>query len=239
MASGFAPNFPGPDSACFYLDPEAGMTSGNLWVDSSPQACHVTPVGFAAPTYGLGRSNKGSPYIRFNGSNQRGTLNGTDRFYAKMSQATDTLTIAAVCKYTSYSDPAAAVFDCRPAAVTRGLVLYVNVADLRLNGGDAAGVTWEFVSSPYAIFPKTRVDVFTTTMSGWRYAAYTDDKNITTTLAAAKNPISYDAARVPEIGRFINLNRYLGFDLFFLGIWPMVFSDREVRALSQFWRDRL
>lgn len=68
------PLFPGPDTALFYLDPNAGLTDGNLWTDSSPNGLHVTPVGYSAPNYGISSGNRGVKYISFNGSTQYGNL---------------------------------------------------------------------------------------------------------------------------------------------------------------------
>ena len=229
--------FPGPQESCFYLDPQKGLTDDDKWFDSSPFGLHVTPVGFSPPTWGISTGPSGAKMITFNGTTQRGTID--TRIYSSLAAATSTMTIAVVAKYTSYSGPDGAVFDTRPNTLNRGIVVYVPATqDLRLNGGDSAGVTWE-IASLGNVFPRTRVDIFTSDLSGWSYATYTDRSCITRAITTARNPVSYDVTKVPEIGRFGNLNRFLGFDLYLLAIWPFAFTHAESTAFSDYWLDRL
>lgn len=229
------PLFPGPSDSCLYIDPNAGLTDDNLWRDLSPFACHVTPVGYAAPAYGIATGPSGAKMITFNGANQWGTL--PVRFYA--NAPLNTLTVAAVMRHNS---PLASdrIFSCENGAGTRGFVFSMSTAErTRIGASDAAGAacinTNESTDAPYT--SRTRVTIFSATSLVAASRCWVDRVGVTTAVGVNGNPIAYDLATTPNVGRFTGGGLLFDGDLYFLGIWGRIWSDQESKAFSDYWRN--
>lgn len=235
--------WPGPDKSVFYLDPAAGLDSSNRWIDSSPFGLAVTPVGYAAPNYGLSLGPSGAPRITVNGVNQCGTMPAAmqARFY----------TVAPTTQYTfacvvRYNLPVAGdrLFSCENVAGTRGIdcQLAPTLEQLRIRAYDAGGVL--HTSATTAAIPltaRTRIAIgsidVTNSVSSW----WIDGSQVTGTYAGgAAAAIAYDTAQVVVIGGV-----YWGApvvpidgDIYFEGLWNFLWTDSEAKAFSAFWMDR-
>jgi len=227
--------WPGPDSACFYLDPSAGLTDGGLWKDSSRFGLHCTPVGYAAPNWGYSLGPSGAPRIGFNGANQTGAL--PLRFY--LNAPTTAVTFALVARH---NNPTAGdrVFSCVNAGNVRGIEMTSPTsARMGITGYDGAvlcAYSSEATDSGYV--GRTRVTILAVEQAGSLARRWVDGVGLTPFFLGNVNPIAYDTAVVPTIGTHPFAAVYFDGDLYFLGIWPLVFTDSEAKAFSAFWMDR-
>lgn len=230
--------WPGPEKSCLYLDPAAGLTDGNLWKDSGPYGLHVTPVGYAAPNYGLSLGPSGAPRITFNGANQYGTL--PLRFYATAPVGAFT----AVC-VARHNAPANLdqVFFAHNNGWTRGISLLItpSAERMQIRSFDAAGAvsTWTDAAS-VPLTQRTRVSILSLSQVGSSGRSWHDEVGVAGAFAGSTNPIAYDAAAVPTIGAWVGgAGNFFDGDLYFLGIWGgIVFTNSEAKAFSAFWMDR-
>jgi len=232
--------WPGPDSACFYLDPSAGLTDGGLWKDSSRFGLHCTPVGYAAPNWGYSLGPSGAPRITFDGAAQRGDILAPSlaRFYAAANN-TSILTIAAVVRSNAPADNDR-IFSC-VAPAGRGFALrYFNVSRMSIDAYDGAGALGTMIENAGvgATTSRTNVMVLSFDKVGVLGRAWRDRDGNAITIGGAATAIGYDAAQVPQLGTWAGVANYFDGDLYFLGIWPLVFTDSEARAFSAFWMDR-
>lgn len=236
--------FPGPDSAILHLDPALGLTDGGLWRDGSKYGLHVTPnANYAAPNYGLAIGPSGAPYIGFNGVNQNGSLvaPANTRFFSVAPTTQATVVVVA-----RHNDPTATdnIFSSENAGATRGFIVSMNTAArMQVFGWDAAGALTFYPldgnDTPYAA--RTRVTIISGRCTDALALRWIDGVGRTASyaIAATVGPIAYDAAVVPTVGcRTDGIRRFDG-SLYFLGIWPLVFTDQEARACSAFWLDRV
>lgn len=226
--------FPTPQESCFYLDPNAGLTDGNLWKDSGPHGLHVTPVNFTAPNWGISTGPSGAKMITFNGTNQRGTL--PLRWYT--NAPTTAVTVAVVARYNA---PAASdrIFNATNAGGTLGFVLRHSVAErLHLYCLDAvSAVTLESIESDDApLTSRTRVSVLSARQS--TALRWVDRVGRAATGSANANPVAYDVAGVPTVGAVGGGGAYFDGDLYCLGIFSRVWSDSEAKAFADYWRER-
>jgi len=233
--------WPGPDSACFYLDPSAGLTDGGLWKDSSRFGLHCTPVGYAAPNWGYSLGPSGAPRITFDGANQYGEFPAaaSARFHALYPFSS--VTVAAVVKFTSHA-VSNRIFADYSAAPARGMQFehWAN-GRMELIGADAAAATSGLLEDPSGpLIPRVRVLVDATiTSTGVSRYAWRDGVQGTTTANGAGAGPWVAGANNPRVGAQSNVvASLLDGDLYFLGIWPLVFTDSEARAFSAFWMDR-
>jgi len=237
--------FPGPDSAIFYLDPAAGLDSSNRWIDSSKYQLNVTPVGYAAPNYGLSLGPSGAPRITFDGAAQYGTIAApaNARFFA--AAQTNQATVAVVARHNS---PASGdrIFSSTNGALTRGMDISMipggSANQMECRGYSAAGaiclIPRDGDDTPY--LSRTRVTILAGRGADALALRWIDGVGRTAAypVAASADPVAYDAAVVPTVGRHSAGAFYFDGDLYFLGIWPLVFTDSEARAFSAYWMDR-
>lgn len=235
--------FPTYQQACFALDPAAGLNASNQWKDSAPYQLDVVPVNFVAPGYGITQGASGAPYILFNGTTQRGTLSiagEAARFYAVAP--TTQGTVAIVARHTA---PAATdkIFSCENVGATRGINVSMNTAArIQFYGYDAAGALtfypYEPDDSPYE--SRTRVTILSGRCTDAFAARWVDRQGRTPgyAIAASPGPIAYDAATIPTVGCRPDGFHFFDGNLYFLGIWPFVWSDSEAKAFSDYWIDR-
>ena len=227
--------FPTPQESCFYLDPNAGLDDANNWRDLSPYQLNVLPVGYAAPAYGIFTGPSGAKAISFNGANQRGTL--PLRWYT--NAPTTAVTVAVVARYNA---PAASdrIFNATNAGGTLGFVLRHSVAErLHLYCLDAvSAVTLESIESDDApLTSRTRVSVLSARQS--TALRWVDRVGRAATGSANANPVAYDVAGVPTVGAVGGGGAYFDGDLYFLGIWPRLFTDAEAKAMSDWLRNQV
>jgi len=234
--------WPGPDSACYYLDPSAGLTDGGLWKDSSRFGLHCTPVGYAAPNWGYSLGPSGAPRITFDGAAQYGTIAAPANARFFTAAPLTEMTIAVVARHNS---PAAGdrIFSCNDAVSTRGFGFAMQAAAvMQIAGYNAVGALIfypvEGDNGPY--ISRTRLTILSGRCVDATARRWVDGVGRVTTygVAAAPGPIAYDTAVVPTVGRHTSGGLYFDGDLYFLGIWPLVFTDSEARAFSAYWMDR-
>lgn len=232
--------FPTYQQACFALDPAAGLNAANQWKDSGPYQLDCSPQGYAAPAYGISNGPSGAPKINFDGATQRGQMAADvmARFYT--IAPTTALTFAVVARYNA---PAASdrIFNCRNGAATRGIQLMCTTANrLIVEAYDAAGVgalTFDTADVPLA--QRTRVSIMavggssTTLRYGWH-----DRVGWAQTAFNTTGAWTYDTAVVPYIGEATGGGGRFDGDLYFLGLWPFVWTDSEAKAFSDYWIDR-
>ena len=232
--------FPSYQQSIFALDPAAGLTDANLWKDSSPYGLHVTPVNYAAPNYGYAVGPSGAPYIGFNGANQRGDVlaPALARFYTALNNSS-VLTVAAVVRSNA---PAVNddIFTCL-AVAGRGFGLrYLTTSRMVLDTYDAGGVlsTMRETTGLYDTSGRTSVMLLSFNKTGGIGLAWRDGVGEGITITGNANPIAYDAAVAPTVGCYPGGGSYFDGSLYFMGIWPMVFTDQEARNFSAYWLDR-
>ena len=229
--------WPGPEKSIFHLDPAAGLTDGNLWKDSSPYGLHVTPVGYAAPNYGLSLGPSGAPRITFDGAAQRGTL--PLRFYATAPVGDFTITCVARHNAPANLDQ---IFFAHNNGWTRGISLLITptAERMQIRSFDAAGAvsSWTDAAS-VPLTQRTRASVLSLSQAGSTGRSWHDSVGVVGAFAGSTAVIGYDAAAVPCIGSWsAGAGNFFDGDLYFLGIWPLIFTDSEARAFSAFWMDR-
>jgi len=233
--------WPGPEKSCLYIDPAAGLSAANQWRDLSPYQLDVQPVGYAAPNYGLSLGPSGAPRITFDGAAQRGTMGVTvsPRFYANAPQKEGTVVIVA-----RHNAPAATdnIMSCENIAANRGFVVSMNTATrVQFYGYDAAGVLTFYPldgdDTPY--LSRTRVTIISGRCTDALARRWIDGVGRTATyaIAATPGPLAYDTAVVPTIGCRPDGIRFFDGDLYHLAIYPLIFTDQEARACSDYWRN--
>lgn len=226
--------FPTPQESCFYLDPAAGLDASNNWIDSSPFGLNVTPVGYAAPNYGITTGPSGAKCITFNGANQRGTL--PLRFYN--NAPVGDFTIACVARHNAPAN-LDYIFFGHNNAWTRGIGLTVSPTAERMmaRSYDAAGAftTWtDAASVPFT--GRTRVSVLSLSPAGSTGRSWHDRVGVAGAFAGSTNPIAYDVAAVPVIGSWsAGAGNFFDGNLYLLAIWPRLFSSQEAVAFSDYW----
>jgi hypothetical protein len=226
--------WPGPTSSCFYLDPAAGLTDGNLWKDSSPYGLHVTPVNYAAPNYGLSLGPSGAPRITFDGASQYGTL--PLRFFNKAPGAECTFVVVA-----RYSGAVQGRIFCARSAGLLGFEV-IRVADkISMNGWDVGGTQREAIETNNTpLTERTRVSIVSSAVGAVPPLARCWQDGAGRAVTSANNGGVWTAAvDLPCVGRFSYLNiEYLAFDLYHLAIYPLIFTHQEALACSAYWMDR-
>jgi hypothetical protein len=234
--------FPGPDKSCFYLDPAAGLTDGGLWRDSSKYGLHVTPVGYAAPAYGIATGPSGAKMITFNGANQYGEFPAaaSARFHALYPFSS--VTVAAVVKYTSHAG-SNRLFADYSAGPGRGMQYdHWSAGRMELTGVDsAAAVSGLLEGASGPLIPRVRVLVGAT-VTGTSVLRYAWRDGIQGTTAANGAGVGPWVASVnnPRVGCASHaVAELLDGDLYFLGIWlNVIWTHSEAVAFSDYWRDR-
>lgn len=226
--------FPGPDSQhCVFWHDFETLTADNLWRDRSRNGLHVTPVNFAAPSYGLLRNSKGKGYVTFNGTTQRGIMAAAAmaKFYAVAPTTSCTIVVAAY-----YRAPAAGDFFlcARDAGGTRGLGLrFLGAEQLDLSGRDAGGLLGLYASDADAAPLTSRVHVTILASTGAISLRWVDGAGRTSTSAGNGNPISYDTAVVPTLGAFEGGFNFFDGNWFFFGLFKdWIPTDQEAKAFT-------
>lgn len=228
--------FPGPERSCFWLDPAAGLTDGGLWKDSSPYGLHVTPVGYASPAYGISTGPSGAKRITFNGA-QQGDL--PLAFWASFPSAAATWVM--VARHTAAAN-GERIFFARSGAPFNGMELIVAPGNrLRVNGYSAGNNTGCVHTADVPLAGRTRVTILSCTaptaariIGGW-----TDRDGVAMTDVAGAGVSAWGSSvgTVPNIGSAAGGNFWAG-DLYFLALFPFIFTHSEAVAMSDFWRDR-
>jgi len=229
--------WPGPEKSCFLLDPNAGLSAGNLWRDSGPNQLEATTVNYVAPNYGIASNSKGTKYISFNGATQRATL--PLRFYDRAPTTETTIVVVQRFNAPTASD---FVFSAVNAAVTRGMAVDLSTAErLRIRAYDAAGAVMSCtMTADGPLTTRTRVIILSLEQSISLVRAWVDGVQVAATFAGSLNPISYDAAVVPTIGCIVGgAGNFNDCDLFLFGIDNRVWTDAEAKAFSAYWMDKV
>jgi hypothetical protein len=183
----------------------------------------------------LGLGPSGAPRITFNGANQYGIL--PTRFYNVMP--TTQMTVACVARFSA---PAAndRIFSARNIAGTTGMEMFHNAANaerLTASGFPTGGVS---DSADIPLSQRSRVIVMATNSLATLVYAWAD--GVQRSVGATGGVATWvSGGDVPCIGSYSSPPPNLLFDgdLYFLGIWPLVFTDSEARAFSAFWMDRI
>lgn len=229
--------FPTPQESCFYLDPAAGLTDGNLWVDSSPHGLHVTPVGYAGPSFGIFTGPSGAKAINFNGANQRGDL--PLRFYQIGNLPSTEITVAVVATWNSAQN-IDRVFDCRNAASTHGFYLAITTTERMIttvyDGAVSSVSIYDQGSIPLSA--RTVASVYSRSVTAVGGGIWHDRVGRLAASALTIAGIGYDPTVVPTIGALVGGGFYVGMDLYCLGIWPRVWTHAEAVAFCDYWMDR-
>lgn len=240
MPAGFTHNLPSYQDACFVLDPNAGLTDGNLWVESSRNGLHVTPVNFTAPNYGIARTSKGAAYITFNGTTQYGTV--PLRFYDR--QPITALTFVVVAHYNSTSAANDRLFSARSSAPLRGIEL--SVGSTSANRLDALGFdglgAWSGcqMAADWDLVSRRVVSIvgMTAGITNQSLLSVHDGDTVATLALGGSVVASWSTGpTAPLVGAMTGLSNYFDGALYFLGIWPRLFTDREACAMSTWLRD--
>lgn len=228
--------FPGPDKSVFWFDFEA-LTSDNLWVDRGPYQLNTAPqAGFAAPNYGLAKSAHGKGYCDFNGGPFRyGNLPA--RFFT--NAPTGRHTWVYVCDRFTINGVTQRFFDCTNlggGGINRGIANGVWM------GGPSqliyccqGGAPTEYVASTGPIYPSlagagSSAVVFTIEEAPkvwWNRRP----GNCAWGVGSYGSPV-YDATMIPRIGADQAGGNLLTCRLFFLALFPFVFSDSEAKAMT-------
>lgn len=237
--------FPTYQQACFALDPAAGLNAANQWIDSSPFGLSVSPQGYAAPAYGISNGPSGAPRITFDGAGNYGTIAAPNnaRFFANGPR--NEATIVVVARHVDVV-AGARLFSSTNAGLTRGFdisrVPGGSVNQLECRGYSAAGAVCVLPrdgdDSPYT--NRTRVTILSGRGADALARRWIDGVGRTATYPVAANadPVGYDAAVVPTIGRHSAGGFVFAGDLYFLGIWPFVWSHSEAQAFSDYWQEK-
>jgi len=227
--------FPGSQESCFYLDPNAGLTDSGLWKDSSPFSCHVTPVGYSSPAYGIVTGPSGAEMITFNGANQWGTL--PVRFYANMPLTE--ITVACVARHAT-SAGGGRIFSARTNAPLTGIEFLQTTSNrLGVLGYDGIGGTSGAQdSTDVPLQNMTRVSVLSsnslqTIIRSWH------DRNGSSVVGGGAGITSWVVAvTAPYVGSS-NWGAVWGGDLYHLSIYNRVWSHSEAQAFSDYFMDRI
>jgi len=231
--------FPGPDSCVFYY--KDWVCDGTTFLDSGPYGIHLTPVVFAAPTWGIGVNGKGQRYLDFPGGGAYAIAPAASaaRFYAHAP--TDALTFVAVLRYTP-TVAGGRIFCSRNVAATRGLhLIFATVDRVQARGYDAAGATWTCTDALTSyFFQRTRVLVCAIDVRRQDFSIWLDGVNTITATQAAQNAIAYDAAAPVLLGQNEGLaGNDLVAKVFHVGLWPYAFSRSEALYTTDYWRERV
>ena len=232
-------NLPDPREAVFILDPEAGLTDGNLWRDSGPHGLHVTPVNYVAPAYGIAVGPSGASYIGFDGATQRGTL--PLDFYRWTPTNAVTAIAAFRCPTPAVSDR---IFDCTDA--NNGIRLNVDPAAaerIRLTAMVGGVACYATATANIPLTGRTRVVVasvrVSNTMASGR-AVWVDGVQIAATAAGTAAALAYTTTVVPTVGSVVGGGGNFFDDLlYYLALWPRIFSHAEAQAITAMLRDRM
>lgn len=230
-------NFPGPKDSVFWLDPAAGLTSDNKWVDSGPCSLHVSPVNFTSPNYGIATGPSGAKYIAFNGTTQRGTL--PLRFYT--TAPTAAFSVVCVARHNAPAN-LDQIFFAHNNAWTRGISLLITptAERMQIRSFSAAGVasTWTDAAS-VPLTQRTRVSVLSLSPTGSVGYSWHDRTGVAGAFAGGTAAPGYDAAAVPTIGAWVGgAGNFFDGDLYFLALFPFVFTHAEAVAMSDWLRDK-
>jgi hypothetical protein len=236
--------FPGPDKSCLYIDPAAGLTDGGLWKDSSPYGLHCTPVGYAAPAYGIATGPSGAKMITFNGANQYGQMDaGTAaRFY--LNQPRTAITFALVARHNA---PAVSdrIFAARTNAPLSGIELAMGDASvnrIQALGFDGAG-TWSGATdtADSQLSGRTVVSLISTTagiVAQTNREWHSRNGVAVSSTGGSGIPIWAVAVALPCVGSGTGIGNFFDGYLYHLSIFPFVFTHSEAQAFSDFWMDR-
>lgn len=86
----------------------------------------------------------------------------------------------------------------------------------------------------------TRVSVHSAGRLGSISGGWWDRNKLSTTYVTANtNPIGYDTTVVPAVGAFTGGSAFFTGDIYFLGIWPRVWTSQESRAFCDYWLNRV
>ena len=237
------PKFPGPDSSLcvLYHDFERLDDTGLLWYDRGPNKLHATPVGYAAPNYGLARTARGKGYATFNGANQWAELAGgvQGSFYAVAPSSGYTAVL--VARHTT-PVALARIFNCRNGAATRGIgIRYLAVDQMLAAAWDAGGVATQ-INETAAIqyVSRTRVSIYAMAKTAGTASIWHDTVQVAATFAGNTNPIAYDATVVPTIGSLTGGGNPFTGTMYALILYrDYIPSHAEAVSMSRFWRDRI
>ena len=230
--------FPGPQQSVFWHDFE-GLTDGNLFKDLGPYGLHATPqAGFVAPNYGLARNTHGKGYANFTGAaNVYATL--PLRFYNYAPTAQYTYVLVAQHDATGAGG---FVFYCRNGGATRGMFLYHNAAQ-RLNSisYDATGGNTQLGdAADVPLSPRTRTSLYSMNRP-WVMGTIWHDRVAFAPAwgGGVTTGIAYDTAVVPTIGAQSGPANYFVGRMYWLILFPFVFTDSEAKAMSAWLMDQV
>lgn len=237
------PRFPGPDSSLcvFWHDFERLDDTGLLWYDQGPCKLHATPVGYAAPNWGLARTARGKGYATFNGVNQSGTIPAAT-FNAAMGGAS-ILTMAAVVRSNA---PAIndRIFSC-VAAAGRGFGLrYFTTSQMGIDAYDGAGALGTMGENAGGMAYDTtgRVSVMVASFDKIKAVgrAWRDGVQNAVTVAGATTEIGYGAAQIAQIGTWAGAANYFDGSAYALILYRnYIPSHAEAQSISRYWRDKV
>jgi len=234
--------WPGPDKASAHWTFDGLDAGGTLIREGGRLDLHITPVNLAAPAYGLGTNGKTNRW-RLDGVNQYGYLSS---LFGIMPQwrwfdnaPTTALTVGIVARWNA---PAAndVIFSCLNAGPTRGMAVRLSTAErVQIAAYDAAGaISTCTMSADAPLTGRTRVVMMAMEQAGSLARAWVDGQGVAAAFAGSLLPVAYDWALLPALGSIPGGGNYHDGDFFAICIWPLIFTDSEAKAFSDYWRDR-
>ena len=227
--------WPGPQQSVFWYDFE-GLTDGNLWADKGPNGLHATPqAGFASPNFGLARNAHNKGYANFTGAaNVYGTL--PLRFY-NYAPVIGNMTLVVVAQHTIPTINCR-IFNARTGA--EGMFCYYVTAEtMNILAYDAGGVgTQLFDAANVPLTGRTRASIYALGKTGSTGYIWHDCVQRTVTWGGNTNPIAYNLALVPSIGSAGAASYFIG-RMYWLILFPFVFTDSEAKAMSAWLMDQV
>lgn len=228
--------FPGPQESTFWYDFES-LTDNNLWKDQGPHSLHATPqAGFSSPAYGLSRTIRGKGYANFTGAaNVYATL--PLRYYT----VAPTQPYTFVCVYEPTSKVTVVAFSALSVlgGSFYGIQLYCDSAHAAGNRLVHHPMTGTAVLQ--AIYTDTVASVTQTWVvtNAQAQSAWESRVGKVTARAGAYAPLVHDAAASVCIGSNSAGGELLRSRLYFLALFPFVFTDAEAKAMSDWLRNQV
>lgn len=225
---------PSRNDACWILDPEAGLTPNNLFVDSGPHGLHMTPFNFAAPNYGIVALPSGAKAIQF---------------------ASAALTrIALPLNYYTYAPTIEFTF-----VMAFEWTVAVGIFTRWFNEGDGnngmnitynGGIEYRALSGGTTAYPRSNAVLST------KMAVFIGSSNVTgitgirrcwkdgswdyNTAAGSIAAITHLPATVPTIGSAVGGGvGHISGNVAYMALWPRLFSNQEAADITAMLRDRL
>lgn len=239
---------PSLQEAVFCFDAENGLTADNRWRDSSKNGLHAQPQNYVAPSYGFSRGPSGAARVTFDGATQRWTL--PLRFWDYMVNGHPEYTFAVAARWNT-STGGDRIFDASDAALVRRFDIRSSSTGsaerLMVIVSDAAGVTHVvYDATDVPLTSRTRSCVFSVRYNAaaapvaWNNLYDGGIRPGYLTSATIGYPRAFDRTAVPTVGTYPTAGGgFFDGDIYYLALWPRIFSNAEAVDMSAMLRDRM